>query len=88
MARQLDGLVRDADHPDAPVVPFQAENELYDQPDHLATPRAMAETVSYTHLAVYKRQPPAASLLSAAARSCSAPRSDDTRRCRRPASRT
>lgn len=43
VARQLDGLVRDADHPDAPVVSFQVENELYDQPDHLATLRAMAE---------------------------------------------
>ena len=43
VARQLDGLVRDADHPDAPVVSFQVENELYDQPGHLATLRAMAE---------------------------------------------
>ena len=43
VARQLDGLVRDADHPDAPVVSFQVENELYDQPGHLATLRALAE---------------------------------------------
>lgn len=43
--RQLDGLYRTDAQPDAPIVAIQVDNELYDQPDHLATLRSLAERV-------------------------------------------
>jgi len=43
IADQLDGLLHTAATPDAPVIGVQIENELYDQPDHIDTLRALAE---------------------------------------------
>lgn len=43
IAAELTGLFRDDEHPDAPIIGIQVDNELYDQPDHLATLREMAE---------------------------------------------
>ncbi|NQX13493.1 beta-galactosidase [Microbacteriaceae bacterium VKM Ac-2855] len=43
VASELRGLFRDDEHPDAPIIGIQVDNELYDQPDHLATLRDMAE---------------------------------------------
>ncbi|WKK72521.1 beta-galactosidase [Rathayibacter oskolensis] len=45
IARELRGLFRDADHPAAPIVGIQVDNELYDQPEHLARLRDLAEGV-------------------------------------------
>ena len=44
IAAQLAGLFRDDEHPTAPIVAVQVDNELYDQPDHLAELRAIAES--------------------------------------------
>ena len=41
--RQLEGLYRTDDATAAPIIAIQVDNELYDQPDHLATLRRMAE---------------------------------------------
>jgi beta-galactosidase len=43
IARQLSGLFRDDQHPDAPIVAIQVDNELYDQPEHLGHLRDVAE---------------------------------------------
>jgi beta-galactosidase len=43
IAAQLAGLFRDPAHPEAPIVAVQVDNELYDQPGHLATLRDRAE---------------------------------------------
>lgn len=43
IAAQLDGLFRDDHHPTAPIIAIQVDNELYDQPEHLATLRDLAE---------------------------------------------
>lgn len=40
---QVRDLVRGPGHPDAPVIGIQVDNELYDQPEHLATLRDLAE---------------------------------------------
>lgn len=45
IARQLSGLFRDDQHPAAPIVGIQVDNELYDQPDHLGHLRDLAEKV-------------------------------------------
>lgn len=45
IAQQLSGLFRDSDHPSAPIVGIQVDNELYDQPEHLARLRDLAEGV-------------------------------------------
>ncbi|SMH50912.1 Glycosyl hydrolases family 35 [Rathayibacter oskolensis] len=45
IATQLSGLFRDAEHPEAPIVGIQVDNELYDQPEHLARLRELAEQV-------------------------------------------
>lgn len=45
IASQLDGLFRDERHPTAPIIAVQVENELYNQPEHLATLRDLAESV-------------------------------------------
>lgn len=48
IAAETAGLFRDAEHPDAPVIGIQVDNELYDQPDHLATLRDLAESAGMT----------------------------------------
>ncbi|KQQ05817.1 MULTISPECIES: beta-galactosidase [unclassified Rathayibacter] len=44
IARELRGLFRDSGHPDSPIVGIQVDNELYDQPEHLARLRDLAES--------------------------------------------
>lgn len=46
--RQLRGQFRSDDAPDAPIIAVQVDNELYDQPEHLATLRRLAESVGMT----------------------------------------
>jgi beta-galactosidase len=43
--RQLRGLFHTAANPDGPIIAVQVDNELYDQPDHIDTLRAIAEDV-------------------------------------------
>lgn len=43
IGRQVAGLFHDERNPAAPIIGVQVENELYDQPDHLATLRDLAE---------------------------------------------
>ncbi|WP_173024327.1 beta-galactosidase [Microbacterium oryzae] len=43
IGRQVAGLFHDDRDPAAPIIGVQVENELYDQPDHLATLRDLAE---------------------------------------------
>lgn len=44
IAGQVADLVHRPDDPGAPIIGIQIENELYDQPKHLATLRSMAES--------------------------------------------
>lgn len=46
--RELRGQFRSDDAPDAPIIAVQVDNELYDQPEHLATLRRLAESVGMT----------------------------------------
>ncbi|MDN4482263.1 beta-galactosidase [Demequina lignilytica] len=43
IAEQTQGLFHGPERPDAPVIGVQVENELYDQPGHLATLRRLCE---------------------------------------------
>ncbi|QHC58848.1 beta-galactosidase [Rathayibacter sp. VKM Ac-2760] len=45
VAAELAGLFRDDAHPEAPIIGIQVDNELYDQREHLATLRELAERV-------------------------------------------
>ena len=45
IAQQVRGLFRTPDDRTGPILGIQIENELYDQPQHLATLRAIAESV-------------------------------------------
>jgi hypothetical protein len=45
---QLRGLFRSDQNPQAPIIAVQVDNELYDQPAHLATLRHLAEKVGMT----------------------------------------
>lgn len=45
VAAQVDGLWHSAEHPDGPIIGVQIENELYNEPDHLAGLRSIAESV-------------------------------------------
>ncbi|WP_181164260.1 beta-galactosidase [Microbacterium foliorum] len=45
IAGQVADLVHRPDAPEAPIIGIQIENELYDQPQHLSTLRALAESV-------------------------------------------
>lgn len=42
---QVDGLFQTPEHPDRPIIGVQVDNELSDQPEHLATLRGIAESV-------------------------------------------
>lgn len=48
IAEQVEGLLQTDRTPDGPVVGVQVENELYDQPGHLATLRTLAEEAGIT----------------------------------------
>nr|WP_269329814.1 beta-galactosidase [Kineosporia babensis] len=44
IAEQVQGLFHSAQHPAGPIVGIQVDNELYDEPGHLATLRELAES--------------------------------------------